>query len=348
MELIHVDSSSAESYDTFVQTHGGELFQSFAWGEFQKKIPGREEAWAYGVKEGKRWLGGVLMVKQRLPIGLCWLSVARGPVFAQGVDAPKVWAMLFREISARANLEKAVFLRVEPAEGCALALFTSVRKGNDAHSLRSWLPAHAHYQPEWTLRVDLRPSEEDILKQMESKGRYNARLAAKKGVTVRATQNPKDAAHFYQILQKTGERDRFGIHAEPYYKTFLEEGARGKWGALFLAEHEGKAIAGALVTFYGKTGTYFYGASDHAYRSLMAPYLLQWEAMCEAKRQGCEWYDFLGIAPPDEPKHVWRGVTEFKEKFGGVRVQYPAAREFVFKPFWYAIVRGIKILKGHR
>lgn len=33
-------------------------------------------------------------------------------------------------------------------------------------------------------------------------------------------------------------------------------------------------------------------------RKHMAPYLLQWEAILEAKRRSLSVYDFLGVAPP--------------------------------------------------
>ena len=103
----------------------------------------------------------------------------------------------------------------------------------------------------------------------------------------------------------------------------------------------------------GKTGIYYYGASDYAYRVTMAPYLLQWEAMKRCKEKGCTTYDLLGIVPPlplsltlsptsakdsagrrgeMENDHPWAGVSAFKEKFGGRVIEYPHEREVVLKP----------------
>ena len=77
----------------------------------------------------------------------------------------------------------------------------------------------------------------------------------------------------------------------------------------------------------------------------MAPYLLQWHAICEAKKLGFAHYDFLGIAPSGSKNHPWQGVTDFKLKFGGEIVNYVKAKEFVFKPLWYFIIRLVKKIK---
>lgn len=77
-------------------------------------------------------------------------------------------------------------------------------------------------------------------------------------------------------------------------------------------------IAAGIYVFYNLVGLYYYGAStsDPEIRKHMAPYLLQWEAIREAKSRGCIIYDFLGIAPPDDMEHPLMGVSSFKEKFG--------------------------------
>jgi lipid II:glycine glycyltransferase (peptidoglycan interpeptide bridge formation enzyme) len=115
---------------------------------------------------------------------------------------------------------------------------------------------------------------------------------------------------------------------------------------MYLAEYEGETIAGVIVTFYEDTATYYYGASSNKHRNVMAPYLLQWHAIKEAKSRNMKKYDFLGISPPDAKNHPWQGVTEFKMKFGGEIVEYVKAKEFIFKPFWYWVIRIVKKLKG--
>ena len=47
----------------------------------------------------------------------------------------------------------------------------------------------------------------------------------------------------------------------------------------------------------------------------MAPYLLQWHAICEARSRNIPVYDFLWVADPSNPDDTLRWVTDFKEKF---------------------------------
>jgi len=109
---------------------------------------------------------------------------------------------------------------------------------------------------------------------------------------------------------------------------------------LFVAIYNKKIIVANIVMFYKETAIYLHGASDYQYRNLMAPYLLQWQQILEAKERGCSEYDFWGI---DEKK--WPGVTRFKRGFGGKEIVYPGAYDLVFQPTWYRIYKLAKIFK---
>ena len=192
-----------------------------------------------------------------------------------------------------------------------------------------WRESKRHVYPEASLLIDLTKSEEEILKQMHPKGRYNIGVAKKHGVEiVEGTTDDIDA--FYELLTKTGSRDNFIILQKSQYRRFLESLSGSH---LLLAKHEGRAIAGLLNVRWKGTELYYYGASSYEHRHLMAPYLLQWEAMRRAKAAGCQTYDLLGIMPPDAPENdPWRGITDFKRKFGGRLVTYPKEQVLVLKP----------------
>ena len=102
---------------------------------------------------------------------------------------------------------------------------------------------------------------------------------------------------------------------------------------LAYALNEEKAIGGLLGVVYDSEGIYYYGASSYAHRALMAPYVLQWEALRHCKAHGCLSYDRLGVAPSDAgPDHPWAGITAFKEKLGGEIVTYPPEQQIVLRP----------------
>ena len=76
----------------------------------------------------------------------------------------------------------------------------------------------------------------------------------------------------------------------------------------------------------------------------MAPYVLQWFEITRAKNDGFKYYDFWGIAPNDDPKHPWAGVTRFKKGFGGIIVEYGGTWEkgVSWKYNLYRILRKLR------
>jgi lipid II:glycine glycyltransferase (peptidoglycan interpeptide bridge formation enzyme) len=186
------------------------------------------------------------------------------------------------------------------------------------------VPSEATVQPPQTILLDLRPSLDDILAAMKQKTRYNIRLAARKGVTVRQG-SLKDLPIFNALMRLTGQRDGFGVHAPEYYHA-ADELFAPDHVALFVAEFEERPLSAVMVFKWGRTAGYLYGASSNELRELMPSYAVQWAAIQWAKIQGCTEYDLWGIpdAPPDELEAnftdrsdgLW-GVYRFKRGFGG-------------------------------
>jgi lipid II:glycine glycyltransferase (peptidoglycan interpeptide bridge formation enzyme) len=73
--------------------------------------------------------------------------------------------------------------------------------------------------------------------------------------------------------------------------------------SVFFAEYQGLRLAAAVVEYFGRRATYFFGGSLDSHRHVMAPYLLHFEIMRRAKAMGREWYDLWGVAPENEPAH---------------------------------------------
>jgi len=199
-----------------------------------------------------------------------------------------------------------------------------------------------------TVLLDLKAPMESIMEQMKPKWRYNARLALKKGVTVRrATAEEVDA--FYSLLEETGWRDGIAIHSIEYYKTLLEESKTETNSPLqinlYLAEHEGDVLAGIVTLFRGKEAVYLYGASSEKKRSLMAPYALQIKAIEDAKETGCEVYDLFGIPPDDDPSHPMAGLYRFKTGFGGRIIHRPGSWDYPCRPLLYRVFQNAEALR---
>ena len=391
-----LDKSEEDRWGEFVAEHPlGTIHQTPRWGRFQAKIPSRGKYWIIVLEEDEKIVGGTMLIRQKLPGKYCWLYASRGPLVDYDVGNPTKEAKdeeanedfkfqtrkLLEKAGEIAKKEKAIFMRVDPP-------IHSLDQ-SPFLSLTGFKKTKFGFHPEHTLIIDLTGSEDEILGQMKPKGRYNIRLAEKKGIKIEKTdsQDPdalkKDLDDFYRILRETTKRDKFSPHNKDYYmhmmETLCEEDECPKASSatstasattsatspssatapssqksvpgngfaspvtrLYLAKHEGKTIAGIIVTFYKDTAIYYYGASSNEHRNLMAPYLLQWHAIKEAKNRGCKYYDFLGIAPPENAAssskpHPWQGVTAFKKKFGGTAVSYSPATEYPFKKLLYFI-----------
>jgi lipid II:glycine glycyltransferase (peptidoglycan interpeptide bridge formation enzyme) len=290
----------------------------------------------------------------RLPISVAYIP--RGPVYLAG-EAPAgdaQEAAFWRKVHAAARKRGAIFLKVEPNE----ALGDTLTKAQyDARMSALGFRSSGRLQPARTIVLDIAKSEDELLKAMKPKTRYNLRLAGRRGVTVRPAQTIDDLRAFFSLLGTTGERDEFGIHTFPYYQHMWETfGPEGNNTLLILlAYHPGEAeqhsapIAGLLALRFGDEAIYMYGASDNRGREHMPNYLLQWEAIRWARQNGCAIYDFWGIPdPPSEDASVedatavnardgLRGVYWFKKGFGGREIEYPGAYDYVYKPLLYKL-----------
>ncbi len=339
----------------------GSLYQTSVWEHFQKQIPGKGKSWTCIVTDPKKnnhILGGGLLILHSLPFNLSWLECPRGPVFdithtsALSHSELEYFFQNFLEQAKKiADANRAVFLRIDPP--VIASDIPLVEAYNDLTKKLHFKPAHASYFPQTTLTIDLTKTQEEMLKQMKSKGRYNIKLAEKHGITIERinTHTNKDAiAQFYDLIMQTAKRDNFFAHNLAYYESMLE--ALGDSATLFMAYHKQKPVVGLIATYFADTATYYYGASSYADRPLMAPYLLQWHVMLDAQSKGYKTYDLLGIANIDQitgipdAHHPLAGVTDFKTKFGGNIISYLPAKEFVYKPIWYWVIKMRKRLRG--
>ena len=158
-------------------------------------------------------------------------------------------------------------------------------------------------------------------------------------MTVREARDPADYAQWYALYRVTSTRDHFTIRSEDYYRRFWQVGRQAGTTALLLAEYEDKLLAGQIVHRFGQEATYVYGASSNEFRNVMAPYLLQWEAMQWAKAEGATRYDLYGIAGSDDENDPLAGVTRIKAGYGGQVVRYGLAFDRVYHPLLYAALR---------
>jgi len=217
--------------------------------------------------------------------------------------------------------------------------------------------AAADIQAPDTVIVDLSPSPEAILAAMKPKCRYNIKLAEKHKVIVRChTDSGSQSAIpvFYQLLSETSARDGIAIHHIAYYRALFEECLNDETThaaavparlRLYTAEHEGDTLAAIVALFRGEQAVYLYGASANVKRNLMSPYALQWQAMRDAKENGCTRYDLFGIPPDENPDHPMAGLYRFKTGFGGCILHRGGSWDYPCKPLLYVLFSTAESLR---
>ncbi len=201
-------------------------------------------------------------------------------------------------------------------------------------------------QPEHRQWIDLSIDETTLMSQMKEKGRYNTRLALKRGVTSRTSTDTKDVEVFYHLFSETAIRDGFRVRTKQYFEDLCQTLFDNHYGELVIAEYEGQALAAAIITYYDGMASYLYGASSNSQRNLMAPYAMHWTAIHAAKKRDCHIYDLLQIAPSDsDSTHSYANLTRFKQQFGGRRVDLVGGWDYVYRP---ALYQGFKVMERLR
>ena len=377
MKIIQFKKNQKEIWNKFIAENSSESFlQAWEWGEFQVGV-GRKIL-RVGVvdnnfKENDKevssgdLLATVLIIKYDLPFGQSYLYCPRGPVVKVSsikYQVSSILNFLFNEIEKTGKKEKVMFFKIDPP----------VEMNQESRIMNHEYPTNFkksfnEIQPKNTLILDLTKSEEELLKEMKPKTRYNIRLAKKKGVNIgywildieNQESFKKSFEKFWKLVEETSRRDKFSSHNKNYYWKMLKSlnGAEDSISTyhlqakLYLAEYKDSTIAANIVLSFGNFCVYLHGASSNEHRNAMAPYLLQWRQILDAKKTGCKAYDFWGIDSSkfkiqNSKSNSWSGITRFKKGFGGKERNYIGAYNLIFnwkKYYAYKIFRKIRGLQ---
>ena len=312
------------------------FLQSWNWGELQKDLGNK--VFRLGFIRQKKLVGVCLLIRKKAKRGV-YLECPGGPLIKW--DKPVYFEEFVNQIKKIGREEKCVFIRIRPQILETLANRLLFKK-------KGFISAPMHLHAENTLQLNLEKTEEQLLRQMRKNTRYLIKKAAKEGVKVVQSRDIRDIEVSYNLQMETAERRHFIPFKKEYFKKefkmFLGDDKIG----LFKALYQGEVLAAALIIFYGREAVYHYSGSSSEFRRIPASYLLQWEAIKEAKRRKIRVYNFWGVAHLNKPKHRFAGVSLFKRGFGGEEVNYLHARDLVLKPKYWLIYLFEVLRKIHR
>jgi hypothetical protein len=174
-----------------------------------------------------------------------------------------------------------------------------------------------------TLRVNLRPSEEEIFNSFKKDNRYTI----KKCSVLNAQCSINNYDLFYEIWRKSAKRKKLWIPGKKEYESLIKAFGK-KCFCITIGDQ-----AGAVVLVHKKTAFYYYAGATKEGTKLDLPYLVVWEAVKMAKKMGCKIWDFEGIYDNRWPNKGWKGFSHFKKSFGGREIEFPGSYEKWRWPF---------------
>lgn len=346
-----IGEENREAFDGYMaRGPKGHILQSYAWGKV--KAHTGWQPLRLMLEEDGRVVGAISILKRKIPLmGKCIFYAPRGPVV--NFKDRRVLKALFDEVHELARRHRSILLKIDPdlpvSDQEALQNFREIgfRKAKNETGFEG-------VQPKFVFRLDLTPEPEALMASFHSKTRYNIRLAQKKGVRIIQDCTQKDLRIFYDVLLETAQRDRFLVRNYDYFTVIWNEMVTKGLAKLFLAEYQGKIIAGTLAFLFGDKSWYIYGASSNKYRNVMPNYLLQWTMIRWARESGCKMYDFRGVPGNLSEDNPLYGLYRFKKGFKGTYVEFMDEMDLVYDPAYYwfwntckpAISQGLKMVVG--
>lgn len=328
MDLRPLDQKYKTQYNKLV-TH---VIQSWEWGEFREKLG--TTVLRYGIFEDNKLTVAFQLTLHPIPFTSQFVGyLPKGPI------PNKQMAQALKQIGTEYNC---AFIKIEPHISSDAPLYSVYPS-----FLHSPKPLFTKYN----FVLDLTPSEEDLLKGMHSKTRYNIRLAEKKGVIVKEYTDNKGFKEFLKLHFETTERQSFHSHNENYHQKAWETLLDAGIARVLIAYYKKKPLSAWMLYTFKDTLYYPYGGSSVEYKEVMANNSIAWEAIKIGKRLGLKEFDMWGaLGPNADPNDPWQGFHRFKQGYGGKLVEYLGTYDLVFNdPLYWGFnlvdkFTGLKVL----
>lgn len=321
------------------------FLQSWNWGEFNVALG--EKIWRFGAYDTDKLIAVFLVVKISAKRGK-FLFLPHGPVFIENMnlsDKKEILKLLILGLNDIAKEEFCSFIRIS-------SLLERTQENEMVFEEMNFRNSPMHssaYEATW--KLDIYPAEEQLFKNMRKTTRYLIKKVSENNdIKIEISSDPKNIEIYQKLNKEVSKRQRFTPFSDNSIRKEFEIFARDNQAVFLFGKYKGEIAAGAMVIFWQGTAFYHQAASIGRFAKFSIPYLLQWEAIKEAKRMGCKIYDFWGFTDPEKfPRHPWAGPTLFKMGFGGYKKEYVQTQDFVLSSkYWlnYIIEKIRKLKRG--
>ncbi len=248
------------------------FLQSWNWGEFNKLMGNK--IWRIGIFKKEKKTSFLALISK--------IKAKRGTfLLIQHLLKPEkteFFEVLLKKLKEIAKNENCAFIRIVPLWERSNE---NIKFFKDLGFRKS--PMHANaYESTWKLDITL--SEESLLMNMRKTTRYLIRQAQKDvGIKTFQSKDINDVEKFYNLHLEVARKQKF----VPFSLTFLKNEFLAfqpeDQVLLFFGKYKDKVIASAFVIFWSNIAFYHHAALLPQYHKIPIIYLLQWEAIKEAK-----------------------------------------------------------------
>jgi lipid II:glycine glycyltransferase (peptidoglycan interpeptide bridge formation enzyme) len=217
-------------------------------------------------------------------------------------------------------------------------------KFEDKKIIKSFHPLFTRF----TFILDLTKNEDELLKNMHQKTRYNIKLSDKKNVKVEIDNRDKAFEEYIKLTKETTKRQKFYAHDENYHRLMWETLKTQKnvielnklQAHLMKATYKNKTLVTYILFTFKDKLYYPYGASSDEYREVMASSKTMWEAIKWGKSLGLKTFDMWGAANVREPKtnNPYYGFHRFKQGFGAELIEFMGSFDLIINPLNYRLL----------
>jgi len=238
------------------------------------------------------------------------------------------------EIKKLAARKGAIFVKFEPNEKINPETKKKMARLEKDFNWVKGKPLFTKY----TFQLDIDKSEDELLKKMHQKTRYNLRLAEKRGVEIIEDNSEQGFEEYWKLMEETTKRQGFFAHGKGYHRKMWQKMTDAGRGHLFKAVYQGKTLTTWMIFVLNDILYYPYGASSNENREVMASNLMMWEVIRYGKKQGCKLFDMWGSLGPDpDVRDPWYGFHKFKQGYGAELVEFLGSYDLVVNPGLYKL-----------
>ena len=189
-----------------------------------------------------------------------------------------------------------------------------------------------------TYKVKLSKNVEELWRNIEHNKRRNIKKAERQGVKVIKGSSYDHLTSFYEMLKITEKRAGFKSHSYNFFSSFLKIFGADDKVKIFLAEKDGRLIAGVFVVVYADTAYALAAGSYEEAWHFRPNDILHWKAMEWACNNGLMYYHLGSVSEPlpGERSPQW-GLWRWKREWNGQldkvfvyeKIYMPRFRKFI-------------------